>query len=1014
VWTVKGEDEEGGTHTTKVYITVINQPEPPSGIELYDMTGSLVAATLDENAPAGTMIGELRCLDPETGKKATTLCTYQLADSTSDFAILPNTTSNTNYLVSKTQFNFEDGDNSQNLALMATDPAGQTSAPIQLTVAIINVNEKPINLKLVVTAEGVEENGLTLTINEVMEVGTIIGTLSASDPDADREDQPSCQLTSGVELFEVNENKLTLLQSLDFEGDRNPIFSFACIDRPIAGQASLVSDSVDYQIDVTDGNDAPQDLALDQKVDIQEHAGGGVVGEVTAIDADQDAIAFEMSVADSSTWGLSAPVCARSSGTMRCAADLTLKSPLSAADEFCSTPDNNGLISCNVLINLIDGRDKTVVANPQQSIVVTVMDVLDMPTSVDVDLDTVEEEMPKGKTFGKVTVGDIDGPFGPNGRAGHVVTMTSTDGALGLQVVNGARRATGAFEWELVVDEDRALDRGVLSSIELSFEVEDLKNPGTKFSFSHSLRVVPKGEGNIDRNNRPEITGGVQLDNNLARFAFNEAGQAEVTVNGDNGNIQTVQLVRLSSVDGCTGQTVQMSTAGTNFEAPGTGDVTMCETTDLGDLAGESSLKFGGSAATVAISTLPLDTKVRNHARDMIVYIKVGTTRGEFVYLSLTVNYEGACFSNTCDAVSQICLPCNLGEAAGPKRTAVACTQAEITGAAFQCAAKPDNSYAENAAEVEKAKAKFNTAERDQVFACEGDPSSQGCIDATNALKDAQNALDLASESLAASAGGEADDDTSNAGLVVGVVVALLVVGLLIAAFVFKRNQDEKVTGLRNRMRTYEDKSASVRTNATFTSPAGQAFTPGCMNPLHDWYHPDMSRGQAVVHFGPLGDGAFVVRDSQATPGWYMLCIKTNNQLLHDKIRQTDDGKYELLPTNGGRQPSFESLPELVDYYTSPQAGVNYVLKLGNTVQAGASGVYGGDSSYAPGGGGGYPAAGMYGGDSAYSTGGGHGGAGMYGGDSSYAPVQQLGGTDNPAYFANGASSANYADANSA
>jgi len=201
------------------------------------------------------------------------------------------------------------------------------------------------------------------------------------------------------------------------------------------------------------------------------------------------------------------------------------------------------------------------------------------------------------------------------------------------------------------------------------------------------------------------------------------------------------------------------------------------------------------------------------------------------------------------------------------------------------------------------------------------------------------------------------------------------------------------VTNLRGRMRTYEDNSASVQTNRAFNDPALAAFTPGRMNPLYDWYHPDMTRGQADVHFSPLGDGAFVVRDSQATPGWHMLCIKTNGQVLHDKIRQTDDGKYELLPTDGGQQPSFENLPELVDFYTQQQAGVGYVLKLGNDIRGDMNAVYGGDSTYAPGGG---------------------ADAGMYGGDSSYAPVKQLGGTDNPTYFANGAAGDTYDDANSA
>jgi hypothetical protein len=290
---------------------------------------------------------------------------------------------------------------------------------------------------------------------------------------------------------------------------------------------------------------------------------------------------------------------------------------------------------------------------------------------------------------------------------------------------------------------------------------------------------------------------------------------------------------------------------------------------------------------------------------------------------------------------------------------------------------------------VDAAQTKLNTATTAKNLAC-SDPESAACKAAEAAVKLAAEALEQAQAD--ASTGATAEEEKSNTGVIVAVVVVLLILILGGVAFVLYRQQDQKVTGLRSRMRTYEDNSA-VQSNRAFNDPAIQAFTAGQMNPLYDWYHPDMTRGQADVHFAPLGEGAFVVRDSQATPGWHMLCIKTGGQVLHDKIRQTDDGRYELLPTDGGAQPTFENLPELVDHYTAQQQGVGYVLKLGNDIRGDMNAVYGGDSTYAP------------------NT----GGADMYGGDSSYAPVKQLGGTDNPTYFANGASDeGSYADANSA
>jgi hypothetical protein len=191
-------------------------------------------------------------------------------------------------------------------------------------------------------------------------------------------------------------------------------------------------------------------------------------------------------------------------------------------------------------------------------------------------------------------------------------------------------------------------------------------------------------------------------------------------------------------------------------------------------------------------------------------------------------------------------------------------------------------------------------------------------------------------------------DENDSTGVIVGVVVGLLVVILAIIAVVLYRKNNEKVTNMRSRMTTYEEKSAVVANRAFVQDPSLQAFTPGQKNPLYDWYHPNMTRGDCDVHFKVLGPGTFVVRDSQATPGWHMLCVKTAGSILHDKIRMTDDGKYELLPTtpdghDGARQPIFDNLPELVDFYTSARSGVGYTLVLANDVRGDMDTLYGGD-----------------------------------------------------------------------
>merc|ERR1712146_398242 len=57
---------------------------------------------------------------------------------------------------------------------------------------------------------------------------------------------------------------------------------------------------------------------------------------------------------------------------------------------------------------------------------------------------------------------------------------------------------------------------------------------------------------------------------------------------------------------------------------------------------------------------------------------------------------------------------------------------------------------------------------------------------------------------------------------------------------------------------------------------------------------------------------------------------------LHDKIRLTDDGLYELLPTmpdgSDAPQPKFRDIPELIDYYVEQHEGVPYTLALANPI----------------------------------------------------------------------------------
>lgn len=169
--------------------------------------------------------------------------------------------------------------------------------------------------------------------------------------------------------------------------------------------------------------------------------------------------------------------------------------------------------------------------------------------------------------------------------------------------------------------------------------------------------------------------------------------------------------------------------------------------------------------------------------------------------------------------------------------------------------------------------------------------------------------------------GSNSQASTGMIGIIVGCVAGLLLVVLVV--LVVLRRRQRRVT---------MDAKSTFQHNEAFDNPtfvdAQQtvAFVPGVSNPLYEWYAPDLTRQDAAGELTDRPDGAFVVRDSKATPGWHILGVKAGNQVLHEKIRRDEEGLYELVPSNNEPQPAFYSLPDLIHYYGSQREEVPFTL----------------------------------------------------------------------------------------
>ena len=107
----------------------------------------------------------------------------------------------------------------------------------------------------------------------------------------------------------------------------------------------------------------------------------------------------------------------------------------------------------------------------------------------------------------------------------------------------------------------------------------------------------------------------------------------------------------------------------------------------------------------------------------------------------------------------------------------------------------------------------------------------------------------------------------------------------------------------------------------------------GVDNPMYSWYQPSMTRKECTQYLMAQGEGAFIVRDSSATPGWHIIGVKTSNEVLHEKIRYTEDGQYEMIPSKSNtKQPTFKDLPSLVEFYLTPHEDMPYTLAVSNPI----------------------------------------------------------------------------------
>lgn len=230
---------------------------------------ALSNAAVNENVAVDTVVGNLSASDVDNDP-----LTYSLKSNPGNlFAIDAQ-----NRLVVKGALNYESA-KSHTVVVEVFD--GTTKVEKAFTINVKDVNEGP-------SAATLSKN----TVAESAKVGTVVGTLSATDPE---KHALTFSLASGSSgFFQIDGNKLVVSKALDFETVKSHVVKLVATD------ALGLKSEVNVNVGVTNVNEAPSATSLSKSVVAENLKVGTVVGSLKAVDPDGGAVSYSLASGSSS------------------------------------------------------------------------------------------------------------------------------------------------------------------------------------------------------------------------------------------------------------------------------------------------------------------------------------------------------------------------------------------------------------------------------------------------------------------------------------------------------------------------------------------------------------------------------------------------------------------------------------------------------------------------------------------------------------------------------------------
>ncbi|EGD75710.1 hypothetical protein PTSG_07827 [Salpingoeca rosetta] len=936
-------DGGGQSHSTDVVINIEDVNEAPEDMQLSP-------ASVPENSDVGTAVGTVSVTDPDAGDEHTLALD---AGDAANFALVGAE------LRTARVFDFEnEEDRSLSVTVTATDKAGNAITRT-FAVEVTNVNEAPTNLRLVDQPEGTT----TILVPEAAPIDRAVADIDVDDVDSDI---VGCTLTqTDGSNFVMQNRRIILVQALDYEADMEHMVEIVCADDQGAASQPLV-----ITVQVVNNNDGAENVALTLVQDPlpENTATGTVIGAISAEDHDANSgpLSFSLPADVAGILSLGAPACQPENGVMKCSVAVTLESELNYEATQDGTfafvvkvVDDQGMLNgVELVIPLENSNDPitgvawangggSVYESAQPGDIVGELVVADddlaqtytvtLESHADVfevvDSNSAEDQRRRRREAEQEQLSNPQAPSSGSANTNFAATIAVRDASsltagqtvsLSVSITDASDEPlTATFTIDIAVEkeplsirfEDGTHFAGVQENVAAGTVVGTFVLRGVPAGGNPSIAIVPSA-------NTPtpfRISGDQLLVDGAIDYELHQAFHVDVSVSFPNlpSTAESIEQERftvyvtnvdepivftnipdtpvLVNTDASVGSTVFRFAAVDPELHAVTFRLTHDDTNGLFRVTRDGALQLARMPSTT-------NTAHGVHGVEVEAVLQNDPSSAPAVKASLEVRLHDDCDGQTCSG---------RGRCVDGFRT-------------FTC----DCRFGFSGDVCERAQTTSTTTTTTSTTTTASTTSAPATDENGNPIVTNLGSQRDASASLASS---------TIAGIAVG-IVALLVLVALVVVLVVRRRRTEDL---------YESSTKALQSvramdNPTFVAPQygvqgeggeaqytySMAFQPGMSNPLYAWYQPDYTRQETTNELLSAPQGSFIVRDSKATPGWHMIGVRTEEAVIHEKIRRTDDGFYELVPANNRPQPAFPDLPSLVGYYGSANSDAGFTLNV--------------------------------------------------------------------------------------